>query len=329
MGQHEGNDGALQLALEWDGQGIAAARVASPRPLAARLLQGRPAAEAGELAPRLFTLCAAAQGSAARRALAAAAGTPMAEPDGAERQRLSREMIGEHLWRLGLDWPPLLGLPPRKEALVAWRKGLPAADRPQWRSFAARALELPRCAAPGTDLLEHLDASAWWQSLPGERDWDCLAAHALAPTLAGRPRETGAAARCRRQPEVAALWQAGRRAAARLQARCLELEALLDGHWDPAWVDACSPAPGIGLARVETARGPLLHLVALAAGTVQRYVIVAPTEWNFHPAGAFVQDTTGLPAPTPEAARHMARCIALSLDPCVAVGITLDTHHHA
>ena len=53
----------------------------------------------------------------------------------------------------------------------------------------------------------------------------------------------------------------------------------------------------------------------------------APSE--VHPAGAFVQDTTGLPAPTPEAARHMARCIALSLDPCVAVGITLDTHHHA
>jgi len=325
-------DGQLGLSLSWAGGRLAAARIRSPRPLAARLLQGRPVAEARELAPRLFTLCAAAQGSAARRALAAASGEPLAPPDDAERRALSAEMIGEHLWRLALDWPARLNTPPRQAALVAWRKHHQVQDWPGWAAFATPALELPPCATPALPLLESLDARAWWQALAQDQatepasahSWDDLAAMAGTPTLAGAPRETGAIARWQDHSEVAALWQAKHRPAARLRARCLELEALGSGLWQPDWVDAHSPIPGTGIARVETARGPLLHLVQIKDGRVLRYVIVAPTEWNFHPAGAFVNDAAGLPAPTPETALDLARTLALSLDPCVAVALTLE-----
>ncbi|MGC4090861.1 MAG: nickel-dependent hydrogenase large subunit [Polyangiaceae bacterium] len=233
-------------------------------------------------------------------------------------------MIGEHLWRLGLDWPARLGLPPRREALLAWRRQGKVQDWPRWEALQAPALELAPSNDPGIPLLETLDASAWWQAISQDQDWERLAAYALAPTWAGQPRESGAAARCIRHPEVAALWQQRRRIAARLRARCLELEVLGQGFWDTAWSDAWAPAPGLGLARVETARGPLLHLVRLEAGRVARYVIVAPTEWNFHPAGALVHDAAGLPAPTPEAALDLARTLALALDPCVDAAFTLD-----
>jgi len=318
----------LTLSLAWAEGRIAAPRIGAPRTLAARLLQGRPADEAAALAPRLFTLCATAQGCAARHALAAAAGSPLPPPDSAEQAALVAEMVGEHLWRLALDWPARFATPPRQTALVAWRKHGHQQDWPEWEDFSTAALELPPCATPALPLLESLEARAWWQALAGDQGgapcWEALAAQAATPTLAGAPREAGAIARWHDHPEVAALWQARRRPAARLRARCLELPALGSGLWNPTWVDAHSPAPGTGIARVETARGPLLHLVQIKDERVLRYVIVAPTEWNFHPAGAFVNDAAGLPAPTPQVALDLARTLALSLDPCVAVALTLD-----
>ena len=332
MAEPLGTATQLTLSLTWAEGRIATPRIGAPRVLAARLLQGRPADDAATLAPRLFTLCATAQGCAARRALAAAAGNPLPPPDTAEQATLMAEMVGEHLWRLALDWPARLATPPRQAALVAWRKHGRHQDWPGWADFSTAALKLPPCATSALPLLESLDARAWWQALAGDQDgarglahcWNHLTALAAAPTLAGSPREAGAAARWQDHSEVAALWQAKRRPAARLRARCLELEALGGGDWNPDWVDAHSPAPGIGIARVETARGPLLHLVQIKDGKVLRYVIVAPTEWNFHPAGAFVNDAAGLPAPTPQAALDLARTLALSLDPCVAVALTLD-----
>ena len=319
----------LELALSWNGSTISGARIEAPRPQAARIFAGRPATAVAALAPRLFSLCAIAQGCAARRALAAACASPLAEPDDAERDALTREMSGEHLWRLCLDWPAGLGLESRPQVLGAWRRGTPLEERPQWRHFETLALELPAAATPGVALLELMDAQGFWDSLPYEQGWDCLSDHAMAPTLAGTPREVGAAARWRQHPEVAALWRQDRRQTARLLCRCLELEALQAGHWDPAWVQEFSPRPGIGLARVETARGPLLHLAEVRDGKVVRYVIVAPTEWNFHPAGALVCDAAGLAAASADAAREAASLLALSLDPCVAVEITLESRHHA
>ena len=53
---------------------------------------------------------------------------------------------------------------------------------------------------------------------------------------------------------------------------------------------AASSDSGQGFAAVDSARGRLYHGVRLdAAGRIADYRIVAPTEWNFHPAGPFVR----------------------------------------
>ena len=114
-----------------------------------------------------------------------------------------------------------------------------------------------------------------------------------APTWDGTPVETGALARMRSQPLVAALAaRDGNSVATRMTARLAELATLLQ-DWLRAPTDerstsgsqAMALAPGEGLGAVQTARGLLLHRVRLADGRVAHYQIVAPTEWNFHSDG--------------------------------------------
>ncbi len=153
------------------------------------------------------------------------------------------------------------------------------------------------------------------------------------PLWRGEPAETGAIARAHTQPLFAA-WIArrGRGAGARLLARLLELAALpagLGGN-GPALVRAWSLGDNTGVAAVETSRGLLLHVARLdveksagrIADKVDQYRIVAPTEWNFHPAGPLCQALSSLAPGADLAAR--ARLVAQSLDPCVAYGIEVE-----
>lgn len=325
--------GGLQLTLRWDGVRIVAAAVASTRPQAARVLHGLPAARAQALVPRLFSLCGQAQAAAAALALAAAQGRRPA-PDAllAPGRAVALEAIGEHLWRLLLDWPPLLGAAARREEFVAWRQRLLAVATAADAQALAAALEIwlageplpapEQGAADSVALLPLRDATAWAETPPD-------AAWAARPALAGAPAETGALARHAGDPAVAARLAAGQRVAARLAARHADLRLLAEGLRDPArlagWLDAAPLADGAGLARVETARGVLLHLTQLKDGRVERYVIVAPTEWNFHPQGAFVREIVGCPAASRAQAEAAGRRLALALDPCVAYQVEL-TH---
>lgn len=154
-------------------------------------------------------------------------------------------------------------------------------------------------------------------------------AFSAAPLWRGAPAETGAVARMASHPLLAA-WIArrGRGAGARLLARLLELAQLPrllrepEGADDNPVVRAWPLGENAGMAGVETSRGLLLHVVRLDAGRVADYRIVAPTEWNFHPAGALAQALTGLAAGTGLDAS--ARLVAQSLDPCVAYGLALS-----
>jgi hypothetical protein len=149
--------------------------------------------------------------------------------------------------------------------------------------------------------------------------------YARAPTWEGLPVETGALARVRAHPLVAALaTSAGHTAATRFVARLVDLALLLGelaGAPRPAdalpWVQAIAVGEADGLAAVQTARGLLLHRVRIAEGRVADYRIVAPTEWNFHPEGALARGLAGMAAENEIALKRQARLAVQALDPCV------------
>ena len=146
------------------------------------------------------------------------------------------------------------------------------------------------------------------------------------PDWQGEPAETGALARQLGHPVLAReVGQYGATVAARLLARLLELAQLPEQLRKPqvSGIRSASPRPSSGIAAVETARGTLLHQATLAGDRVAHYRIVAPTEWNFHPQGAFVRGLLGCPAKSETEARGAAGLLAHALDPCVAYEVSV------
>ncbi|MDH5208847.1 MAG: nickel-dependent hydrogenase large subunit [Burkholderiaceae bacterium] len=149
------------------------------------------------------------------------------------------------------------------------------------------------------------------------------------PRWSGRPAETGALARQQAAPLVAQLLaREGRTAATRFAARLVELATIVDqlrsrvtGRLAP--VRSHALAFGLGLGLAETARGLLLHRARVEQGLVTDYRIVAPTEWNFHPAGPLAQGLLGRPADDAERLEREARTVVQSLDPCVSCRVEL------
>lgn len=149
------------------------------------------------------------------------------------------------------------------------------------------------------------------------------------PHWQGQVMETGSLARMQTQPLLAELLrQEGASILARFLARLFDIAALLDRlrePEEPGWVQGAALGPGIGLAWVQTARGLLLHRAELdGQGDVADYRIVAPTEWNFHPAGSCVEALTGKPASSVDEARRSAELLVQALDPCVAYMIEVE-----
>lgn len=168
---------------------------------------------------------------------------------------------------------------------------------------------------------------ARWLSRDPEalRRWCAEAATAPTRRLAETLRDPDpAVGRTRLLPALSA-WIRGmdRGSAARLLARLVELARLParlvgDGL---AVVRAWSLGEGVGVAGVETSRGLLLHIVRLDAGRVTDYRILAPTEWNFHPAGPLAEALAAMPPGAGLAER--ARRVVASLDPCVACQVEI------
>lgn len=355
--------GELKLKLLLDAGRVSAVDIASTRPRAARLLSGKSVAAALPLLPLLFTVCGGAQRLAGEAVVAAAQGKALpATP--AQRLVLLCEATQEHLWRLLLDWPQLLGQEQMQVEFTPWFRRLALAGKsgcwPDWGDsfadfIASEVLGMPLEAweqltgyAPGSaaSLAERL-----WRALPdepveGRGDWlpDASAAtfaQALDslwgedferhPEWQGAPAETGSLARWRQHPALsAALLSYGCGERPRLLARLMDLAQcaryLAAGSDDVAAmpIDAYSSAPGIGVARVETARGTLLHRVRLEGERVIEYTLVAPTEWNFHPRGAFASLLLGAPGADAETLRRQATALALALDPCVPYQIEIE-----
>jgi uptake hydrogenase large subunit len=243
-------------------------------------------------------------------ALRAASACPTGAGAGpAPAQSLAQALFGctAHEWLQHDNWPDVL-------AWAAAGRTAPARFVRQLHACPAAADDKPVAFLPAP-------AAAWLRPL-------ALAAFdapdfTRLPLWQGQPAETGALARLRDDALVGDLQAAPSRLLARQMARLRELALLLAGRWQPA-LGALSLGPACALAWVDNARGLLVHAVQLDGQRVQRARIVAPTEWNFHPAGALARGLQGAPAADAQAALLLARRLIISLDPCVACHVELD-----
>ena len=111
--------GKLTLVVIRDGYSVSATEIRSTRPMAAQILKGKTPAQVLQIVPLLFSVCGRAQGAAASAALQAAQQGGLAATAAMERM-IRCEAMQEHLWRVMLDWPKLLGLPMQEQRFTAW-----------------------------------------------------------------------------------------------------------------------------------------------------------------------------------------------------------------
>jgi uptake hydrogenase large subunit len=333
---------ALDIQVDWHVGAIRSLSIESVRPQTSRLLAGLDAGSVLALLGRLYAVCGKAQRACAELALAAAgSATVTAE----QRERLGRDVAGEaaieHLWRLLLDWPKALGIPPQNANFKRWY-GRIGADAACWPAELRTTLELDWLGLPVEQLAAFADLAAYarWRSdshAPLAALFARLGSEAAVASL--QPGATLAAesecalAACAEHPWLAALGAEGRwleaHVASRLVGLATLLTALAAGAAAPVEMDAESPRPGRGVALVATARGMLEHDVTLASGRVERYAITTPTDCNFAPDGPFAARLRGQPAQSPAAARRAAELWTLAFDPCVAYAVSAGEASHA
>jgi hypothetical protein len=362
------DSGRLEIEVGYEASGWRGS-IRSSRPAVYRRFVGGRADEVLAQVPRLYSICAVAQAQCASLALACARGaTTTADVQPESGLRLAAEMAGEHLWRLWLDWPVLLGLPPRRAEFAKVHSALRAAGDPEGAAAAAALI----CSSFGVpagqtllaDLLSQLApealeaASAKPESeagmpsllrrlvdldpslpdaaprllpdiglsalLPRLRPPDDPA-FAEAPTLDGAPAEVGALAEQAHTAPVRAWMQRGQWQAARVVARLAALDRcvqMLGGARPPLQrCESLRVGERAAVARVATARGPLLHYLRLAEDgeRIADYTVAAPTEWNFHASGGLMDFIAHLPAPEALTdAERLLRAAVLARDPCVA-----------
>ena len=110
----------------------------------------------------------------------------------------------------------------------------------------------------------------------------------------------------------------------RLAARVADVAHLAAPHGED-WLalGALGVGPSEGLAWCEMARGLLVHWVRLdgagdAAAHVAAVHVLAPTEWNFHPCGAFARLLSDLPR---QVAPARVQLLGAAFDPCVSLAV--------
>lgn len=203
-----------------------------------------------------------------------------------------------------------------------------------WEATEAVAARLARALAHDRDWLPGelrlLPAERGAIARPVVAALRAEAGFARTPHWLGGPAETGALARWSTHPAVAeALDGHGNPMLARLLARLMELVAGVLALREPgsgdAHVEVYSPEPGVGVGMARTARGTLLHVIELDGARIGRYAIVAPTEWNFHPDGAFTRGMLGTESDNIGEIERRAALLAHLLDPCV--GWQVHIHH--
>jgi coenzyme F420-reducing hydrogenase alpha subunit len=78
-----------------------------------------------------------------------------------------------------------------------------------------------------------------------------------------------------------------------------------------------------GMAHSEAARGRLTHFIDIENDTINKLVILAPTEWNFHPEGVAAKSLNDLDASSPHELRQQAELLIHAIDPCVGYHLNI------
>lgn len=328
--------GSVVLRLQLRHGRVAHAEIDCRRPTVSRMLIGRTPKEAMALVPLLFAVCGKAQGLAARLALRSAQGETIAPHRAPEA---AQEAAREHLWHLlpgesnraslaqgtrclqtGEGVPAfvaeMMGMSPAEwlalddGGLNRWLITTDAPIAAAIRIAHPRMDEVPVSSVPLLPVLSAEESIALWPRLDAD--------FAARPTWRESPAETGALARSGNVfPSFATISLLQRKLA-----RIAELAAYAANANDypqPGTASAVPVAPRRGRALVETARGLLMHEIALdeSGERIADYQIVAPTEWNFHPLGTLGPWLQGLPAQDAAALQDAIRRRVEALDPCV------------
>lgn len=261
-----------------------------PGPDLARLLIGKPVAEAAALLPRLFNLCRMAQGKAARLAL----GLPDATSDD------QAEVIRDHLAHLFVLLPRALGLasstPPRpddRQALFGPTGALPedVQSLQRWRNGDGPLPQLMRQITrlfPG-DLGTVPDLPLPSGLTPGAHENSPAGRQFSHPLLAGQVRSP--------------IW--------RFLGRLCDLQAALEGRMPKA-----QRLPD-GTALVQAARGTYALRLTQSEGRITGLFRMTPTDHQLAPRGALEQALHNLPVNRPD----LARILVALHDPCVPVTV--------
>lgn len=251
-------------------------------------------------------------------------------------------------WRSGLPpraWSPLrdvdalvdravYGIPPLRWLEIEDLAGL-AAWAAKGRTLVARLVdqllrqgwsELGRCPV---EALPELEQGLLHGLLQDE-------AAVEQPLWQGECRETGCLGRTGSPLLVRLQGQFGNGLLVRWVARLTEMAQLAAGLWSVERISGrCaegeqssvlgqqSPVLRFGIGQAMAARGLLVHRVQLERDRIVRYQVLAPTEWNFHPAGVVAQALAGLEG-EPALIERQARLLINAIDPCVGYTLTIN-----
>lgn len=257
------------------------------------LMLGKPVEDAAALLPRLFNLCGGAQAMAVRLAL----GLPVPEP-----ATLRAEILRDHVLKLCVIWPRLLGMQPvalpGNWAEAAILRGL------IWGN--AFDLGFHGWLASGQGVAPVV-ASVLQAFAPGEATAD-LPLVTPATCLKTTAQENSVAARQAHAPALRQIERShGRGPFWRVAGLIHDIAALLDGVPQVQMHE--------GTAMVAAARGAYVVRAASAAGLVTRFTRRTPTDHLCAQGGVLQQSLNSLPA----AKAHLLPLMVDILSPCVPV----------
>lgn len=302
--------GLLTVRASLNGDKLVGVEVKLERPSVTQLFIGQIPEAVVKTIPYLYTLCGHAQRAAAQAALSAAMGEARRPVDDNE---LWIELLHENLWRLLLDWPTALDLPPDQATFVAWRATRHSeACLDETRKLLAGPLRemAEKCLEKlGGHLPTDTSAERTNDPLPpnaGLAPEEWLAywqGQAASPPVVRQPSSVLGAYRTR-LAEV-------KRAA----------QAMIDGEDYPVAAAGCD---GWGVAQTRTARGVLTHAVHVDEGRVLSYRVSAPTDVFFADAGPLLALLADRRFSSREGARQAIEQAILALDPCLPYTLELS-----